>query len=76
MALTAAEKQRRYREKLKKNPGKYEEMKRKHRELYHKSKRLVKDLTPKEKRNANTIWKLRQQAYRKKLKSAINIFEK
>ncbi|XP_028162449.1 uncharacterized protein LOC114354327 [Ostrinia furnacalis] len=73
MALTAAEKQKRYREKLKKNPEKYEEAKRKHRELYHKSKRLVKDLTPKEKRNANIIWKLRQRAYRKKPKSLQNV---
>ncbi|CAG9793035.1 unnamed protein product [Diatraea saccharalis] len=73
MALTAAEKQKRYREQLKKIPDKYEEAKRKHRELYHKSKRFVKDLTPKEKRNANTIWKLRQQAYRKKLKSLQNV---
>ncbi|CAG4945882.1 unnamed protein product [Colias eurytheme] len=51
MALTAAEKQKRYREKLKKNPEKYEEAKRKHRELYHKTKKLVKDLTTKEKQN-------------------------
>ncbi|CAG4984190.1 unnamed protein product [Colias eurytheme] len=61
MALKAAEKQKRYREKLKKNPEKYEEAKRKHRELYHKTKRLVKDLTTKEKRNANIIWKLRER---------------
>lgn len=63
--LTPAEKQRRYREKLKRNAEKYEEAKRKHRVHYHKTKRLVNDMTRKEKRAANLIWKRRQQNYRK-----------
>lgn len=62
MALTAAEKQRRYRERLKKNPEKYEESKRKLREHYHKKKRLTGDLPTKEKYNARMIWKLRKRA--------------
>ncbi|KAI8442485.1 hypothetical protein MSG28_005977 [Choristoneura fumiferana] len=69
MPLTPAQKQKRYREKLKQNSEKHEEAKKKHRELYHKTKRLVKDLTPKEKKHANLIWKLRQREYRKKQKN-------
>lgn len=69
MALTPAEKQKRYRERLKQNVEKYAESKRKHREHYHKTKRLVKDLTPKEKKYANKIWKLRQREYRQRKKN-------
>lgn len=53
--LSAAEKQKRYRERLKQNKEKYEESKRKHREHYHKVKRLAKDLTPQERKQANII---------------------
>ncbi|CAH2101692.1 unnamed protein product [Euphydryas editha] len=73
--LTAAEKQRRYRERLKRNPEKYEEAKRKHREHYHKVKRLAKDLTPKEKKQANVIWKLRQREYRRKRKNLQSLLD-
>ncbi|XP_073946954.1 uncharacterized protein [Choristoneura fumiferana] len=61
MGLTAAERQKRYKEKLKQNAEKYEEYKKKKRENYHKKKRLVKDLTPKERYNARVIWKLRKK---------------
>ncbi|RVE42659.1 hypothetical protein evm_012688 [Chilo suppressalis] len=64
--LTPAEKQRRYKEKLKKVPEKYEEYKRKKRENYHAKKRLVEELTPKEKFNARAIWKLRKRNLREK----------
>ncbi|CAH0401888.1 unnamed protein product [Chilo suppressalis] len=66
MALTAAEKQKQYRERQKLNAVKYEDAKRKHRERYHKTKRLVKDLTPKEKYNANLIWRLRKRDLKKR----------
>lgn len=66
--MTAAEKQKRYREKLKKDPEKYEAYKRKQRERYHVKKRLVQDLTPKEKLNARVIWKLRMRNVRQKEK--------
>ncbi|KAL4719028.1 hypothetical protein ACJJTC_015451 [Scirpophaga incertulas] len=58
MPLTAAERQRRYKAKLKQNPEKYEESKRKN---YHVKKRLVSDLSTKEKRFARVIWRLRKQ---------------
>ncbi|XP_063616229.1 uncharacterized protein LOC134789590 [Cydia splendana] len=64
--LTAAEKQRRYKEKLKRDPEKYEEYKRKKRENYHAKKRLVKALTPKEHYNAKVIWKLKKRNLRQK----------
>ncbi|CAG9781803.1 unnamed protein product [Diatraea saccharalis] len=48
MPLSAAEKQKRYRERLKNDREKYEKAKQKQRERYHKTKRLVKVLTPKE----------------------------
>lgn len=73
MALTAAEKQRRYRERLKKNPEKYEESKRKLREHYHKKKRLTGDLSTKEKYNARMIWKLRKRNQRQRAKLLANV---
>lgn len=57
--------QRRYKEKIKKDPVKYEEYKQKKRANYHTTKKLVKDLTPKERYNARVIWKLREQNLRK-----------
>ncbi|XP_047998732.1 uncharacterized protein LOC125236080 [Leguminivora glycinivorella] len=69
MPLSAAEKQRRYKEKLKKDPEKYEEYKKKKRECYHAKKKLVKDLTPKEHYNAKIIWKLRKKNLREKRKN-------
>ncbi|CAH0397863.1 unnamed protein product [Chilo suppressalis] len=58
MALTAAEKQRRYREKRKLNPEKVAEAKRKDLERYHAKKRLVKDMTPREHRVSKKKWRV------------------
>lgn len=73
--LTPAEKQRRYKEKLKKDPEKYEEYKRKKRENYHAKKRLVQELTPKEKYNARVIWRLRKKNLREKKKNLKRILD-
>ncbi|CAG5043994.1 unnamed protein product [Parnassius apollo] len=73
--LTAAGKQKLYRDRLKNNPEKYEENKRKHREHYHKVKRLAKDFSPKERQQANLIWKLRQREYRKRRKNLQSIID-
>lgn len=73
--LTPAEKQRRYKEKLKKDPIKYEEYKRKKRENYHAKKRLVQDLTPKEKFNARVIWKLRKRNLRRNKKNLKSVLD-
>lgn len=69
MPLTAAERQRRYKQKLKDDSEKYEEYKKKKRENYHKKKRLVSDLTPKEKYNARAIWRLRKKSVRQNRKN-------
>lgn len=72
MPLTSAEKQRRYKEKLKRDSEKFEEYKRKKREDYHKRKRLVKDMTPKERRKedyARFIWKLMEKNLRQRKKT-------
>ncbi|KAJ2949525.1 hypothetical protein O0L34_g15446 [Tuta absoluta] len=66
MALTAAERQKRYKEKIKQNSEKYEEYKKKKRENYHNKKRLVSDLSAKEKYNARLIWRLRKKQLRQK----------
>nr|XP_053615038.1 uncharacterized protein LOC128677898 [Plodia interpunctella] len=73
MGMSAKEKSRRYREKLKADPQKYEERKRKKRESYHKNKRLVSDLQPEEKKICRTIWKLRKQNQRQRKKAIENI---
>lgn len=57
MALTAAERQRRCREKRKANEVKEEEYKRKARERYHAKKRLTKDMSSREKRAVNRKWR-------------------
>ncbi|XP_063384370.1 uncharacterized protein LOC134670473 [Cydia fagiglandana] len=75
MPLSAAEKQRRYKEKLKKDPEKYEEYKKKKRECYHAKKKLVKDLTPKEHYNAKIIWKLRKKNLRQNKKNLSRVLE-
>lgn len=62
MPLTAAERQKRYKENLKHDSEKYEEYKKKKRDNYHKKKRLVKDLSTKEKHNARVIWRLRKNS--------------
>lgn len=58
MALTAAEKQRRYRERRKNNPVKEMASKKKDLERYHAKKRLVKDLTPREHRTLKKKWRI------------------
>lgn len=57
MVFTPAEKQRRYRQKLKLDPEKCADVKRKHRERYHANKKLVKDMTEKEHRFAKRKWR-------------------
>lgn len=69
MALTAAEKQRRYRQKLKENPVKNAEAKRKHRERYHAKKKLVKDMTKTEHRSAKRKWKIANKKRRERQKA-------
>ncbi|CAG9790675.1 unnamed protein product [Diatraea saccharalis] len=75
MPLSAAEKQKRYRERLKTDREKYEKAKQKQRERYHKTKRLVKDLTPKERYNANVIWKLRKRQLKARKKAAEGLLQ-
>lgn len=69
MPLTAAERQRRYKQKLKLDPEKYEQYKIKKRANYHAKKRLVNELSPKEKYNARVIWRLRKQNLRRNRKN-------
>ncbi|CAK1583097.1 unnamed protein product [Parnassius mnemosyne] len=57
MALTPAEKQRRYRERRKKDPEKEAANKRKDLERYHAKKRLVKNLTSREHRAIKKKWR-------------------
>lgn len=54
--LTPAEKQRRYREKLKNDPEKVAEIKRKNLERYHARKKLVADMSIREHRIKKRIW--------------------
>ncbi|CAK1601479.1 unnamed protein product [Parnassius mnemosyne] len=75
MPLTAAERQRRYKEKLKLNSEKYEEYKTKKRVNYHTKKRLIKDLTPQEKYNARTIWRLRKKNLRQNRKNLNHLLD-
>lgn len=75
MPLTAAERQRRYKEKNKKDPVKYEEHKQKKRANYHTTKKLVKDLTPKERYNARVVWKLRKQNLRQNIKKINRVLD-
>lgn len=60
MALTPAEKQRRYRQKLKENAVKHAKAKRKHLERCHATNTLVKDITERERdhRSAKRKWKI------------------
>ncbi|CAH1636783.1 unnamed protein product [Spodoptera littoralis] len=69
MALTPAEKQRRYREKLKQDPVKLAEAKSKHLQRYHATKKLVKDMTEREHRSAKRKWKMANRKRRERQKS-------
>lgn len=68
MPLTAAEKQRRYRERRKLNKEKVEDNKEKDRERYHRNKKLVNELTGREKRLKRRKWRQVKQKQRKALK--------
>nr|CAI5853186.1 unnamed protein product [Callosobruchus analis] len=57
MPLTAAENQRRYRERRKMDPEREADSKRKDLERYHANKRLVRDLTPREHRIIKKKWR-------------------
>ncbi|CAH1958438.1 unnamed protein product [Acanthoscelides obtectus] len=75
MALTPAEKQRRYRLKLKLDPVKNDEAKRKHLERYHAKKKLVKDMTEREHRAAKRRWKIANKKRRERQKAAQQLVE-
>ncbi|KAL4705686.1 hypothetical protein ACJJTC_018759 [Scirpophaga incertulas] len=75
MALTPAEKQRRYRQKLKLDPEKCAEAKRKHRERYHSNKKLVKDMTEREHRCAKRKWKTANKKRRERQRAARIVLE-
>ncbi|XP_045457589.1 uncharacterized protein LOC123667794 [Melitaea cinxia] len=57
MALTPAERMKRYRERLKLNPEKLESIKKKHAEYVKSKSKTVKDLTEKEKEKQRKIWR-------------------
>lgn len=57
MALTPAEKQRRYRERRKNDKEKNEENKKKDRERYHKNKVLINDMSDRRKRAQRKSWR-------------------
>lgn len=75
MALTNAEKQRRYRLKLKLDPAKNAEAKKKHLERYHANKKLVKDMTEREHRSAKRKWKNANKKRRERQKTAQQIMD-
>lgn len=75
MPLSNAEKQRRYKAKLRKDPEKYNEYKKKKRENYHAKKRLVADLNPKEKYNTRIIWRLRKKSQRERVRNLNRIID-
>ncbi|CAG4968976.1 unnamed protein product [Parnassius apollo] len=68
--LTAAQKQKRYKEKLKQVPEKYEEYKRKKRKTITQKKIRKR---PKEKFNARFIWKMQKRAKQKNLNNIVNL---
>ena len=74
MALTAAEKQKRYRAKVKQDPEREAELKRRHRLRYHSKKKLVKDMTERKHRNVKRRWKLANKKRREKQKALHNVF--
>ena len=74
MALTAAEKQKRYRAKVKQDPEREAELKRRHCLRYHSKKILVKDMTEREHRNAKRRWKLANKKRRDEQKALQNLF--
>ncbi|KAH9630106.1 hypothetical protein HF086_004812 [Spodoptera exigua] len=73
MALSAAERQRRCREKRKLNPELVAEVKRKDLERYHARKKLVKDMTPKEHKKIKRQWQIRNKKRRERQKTLQNV---
>ncbi|CAG9791138.1 unnamed protein product [Diatraea saccharalis] len=73
MALSAAERQRRCREKRKLNPEHVAEVKRKDLERYHARKKLVKDMTPKEHKKTKRQWQIRNKKRRERQKTLQNV---
>lgn len=73
MALSAAERQRRCREKRKQDPEKVAEVKRKDLERYHTRKKLVKDMTPREHRQMKRKWQVRNKKRREQQKALQNV---
>lgn len=75
MPLTAAEKQRRYRERLKQNVNKSEESKRKARERYHAKKRLIDTMSDREKRRIRRSWREQKKHQRCKQTDLLRVLE-
>lgn len=73
MPLSAAERQRRCREKRKKDPEKVAEVKRKDLERYHARKKLVKDMTAREHREMTRKWQVRNKKRREQQKALQNV---
>ncbi|XP_042907124.1 uncharacterized protein [Parasteatoda tepidariorum] len=68
MPLTAAEKQRRYRERRKLDKNKEEECKLKARDRYHKTKKLANDMSAREHRLARKKWRTKKAKQRQRIK--------
>lgn len=64
MPLSAAERQRRCRERRKTQPDKFAEVKRKDLERYHARKKLVKDMTTREHELMKQKWRIRNNKRR------------
>ena len=78
MALTPAEKQRRYRDRIAQDPQKLEDRKRKDRERWHARKsagkvNAVENMSDREHRRAKKYWRVTKANYRNRLKDVANI---
>lgn len=73
MPLSAAERQRRCREKRNKDPEKVAQVKKKDLERYHARKRLVKDMTPREHKQIKRKWQIKNKKRRERQKALQNI---
>ncbi|XP_045452161.1 DNA ligase 1-like [Melitaea cinxia] len=71
MALTPAERMKRYRERLKLNPEKLESIKKKHAEYVKSKSKTVKDLTEKEKEKQRKIWRNQKRKQKQKKKQLL-----
>ena len=68
MPLSAAEKQRRYRERIRNDPQRRAEELRKDRERWHKRKVLIANISDKEKRAQRKLWRTNKQKLRERHK--------